>query len=138
MHFPHSEYLWQLKRKSILGISPKNFSLDIQLYFYFCLNWKIRYLVMQMLCYDIFVSSTDTFYRKELKKKLLICPVKICVQYIYAEIFNIFSVLWFMQTNNSLLKIWSCEYCLKMKKYFNLCYCIKKKQPKIPVSKRLS
>lgn len=118
MHFPLCEYLWQLKEKSILGISPKNFSLDIQLYFYFYLSWKIRYFLMQMLCCGIFVSSSSTFYRKEFLKKLLVCPVKICVQCIYAEIFNIFSVLWFTQTNNPLLKIWSCEYCLKVKKHF--------------------
>lgn len=71
-----SQYLWQLKRKRIVGISPKNFSLDIQLYFYFCLNWKIRYFLMQMLCYGNFVSSSDTFYRKEFFKKLFICQLK--------------------------------------------------------------
>jgi len=36
---------------------------------------------------------------------LVIYSVKICVEYIYPGIFNVFSVLWFMKTNNPLLKI---------------------------------
>lgn len=136
MHFPHSECLWQLKIKSILGISPKNVSVEIQLYFHFCLNWKMRYLVIQVLeaFYVIFVSSNDTFDRRDFLKKYvhLTFVWNIFIQ----EYSTRFQCCGSGKQNNPLLKIWSFEYCLKMKKCFNSCYRIKKGQPKIPGSKR--